>query len=139
MKKHTNGGLFFAVILAASVITTPFTLSAQEKEKPAAANEAKPPRPYPFSGKLGAVDKEKKTITIMGKEKSRTLHLDAQTKVVKNEQPASLEDAAVGEEVAGQLRKTDDGREVLVSLRLGAKPAAAAKPDKAPKEKTAKE
>jgi len=126
MKKHTNGGLFFAVLLAASVITTPFTLPAQDKDQPVAA-EAKPPRPYPFSGKLGAVDKEKKTVTIMGKEKSRTLHLDEKTKVVKNEKPATLEDAVVGEEVAGQLRKTDDGKELLVSLRLGAKPAPAAK------------
>ncbi len=135
MKKHTNGGLFFAVLLAASVITTPFTLPAQDKDQPVAA-EAKPPRPYPFSGKLGAVDKEKKTITIMGKEKNRTLHLNEQTKVVKNEKPASLEDATVGEEVAGQLRKTDDGKEVLVSLRLGAKPAPATKPAK---EKPAKD
>lgn len=130
MKKHTIGGLFIAVILAASVITTPVTLIAQDKEKPATVSESKQPRPYPFSGKLGAVDKEKKTITIMGKEKSRTLHLDDQTKIVKNDKAATLDEAAVGNEVGGQLRKTDDGREVLVSLRLGAKPAAAAKPEK---------
>lgn len=130
MKKHTTGGLFFAVILAASLVATPATSFAQEKEKPAAASDAKPARPYPFSGKLSAVDKEQKTITLMGKEKSRTLHLDDKTKVMKNEKAATLEDAVVGEEVAGQLRKTDDGKEVLVSLRLGAKPAAAAKPEK---------
>lgn len=135
MKKHTTGGLFFAVILAASVITTPLNLTAQEAGKPVAA-EAKQPRPYPFNGKLSAVDKEMKTITIMGKEKNRTLHLDDQTKVVKNEKPASLADATVGEEIAGQLRKTADGKEVLVSLRLGPKPAAAAKPAK---EKAAKD
>ncbi len=136
MKKHIRGGLLIAVLLAASVITAPITINAQDQGKPAAAAEAKPPRPYPFSGKLGAVDKEKKTITIMGKEKNRTLHLDDQTKIMKNEKAASLDDASVGEEVAGQVRKTDDGKEVLVSLRIGSKPAPAAKPDK---EKPAKD
>jgi Cu/Ag efflux protein CusF len=135
MKKHTSGGLFIAVLLAASLVTTPLTSSAQDKEKPAAAAEAKQPRPYPFSGKLGAVDKEKKTITILGKEKSRTLYLDGQTKIMKQEKPATLEDAAVGEDVAGQLRKTEDGKEMVISLRIGPKPAAEEKPakEKAPK------
>ena len=138
MKKHTSGGLFIAVLLAASFVITPFTLSAQDKEKPAAAAEAKP-QAYPFSGKLGAVDKEKKSITILGKEKSRTLFLDDQTKIVKNEKPATLADAAVGEHVAGQVRKTADGKEVLSSLRIGPKPAVEEKPAKEKAEKPAKE
>ena len=138
MKKHTSGGLFIAVLLAASFVITPFNLSAQDKDKPAAAAEGKP-RAYPFSGKLGAVDKENKTITILGKEKSRTLFLDEQTKIAKNEKAATLADAAVGEDVAGQLRKTADGKEVLISLRIGPTPAAEEKPAKEKAEKPAKD
>jgi hypothetical protein len=138
MKKHTTGGLYLAVLLAASFLTAPLTASAQannasDKAKPAEA-ATKAPRPYPFSGKLGAVDKEKKTITIIGKERSRTLHLNDETKIQKLGKPATLEDAAVGEEVAGQLRKTDDGKETLVSLRIGPK----VEEVKAPKEKPVK-
>jgi hypothetical protein len=137
MKKHTHGGLYLAVLLAASFLTAPLTASAQasasDKAKPAEA-ATKAPRPYPFSGKLGAVDKEKKTITLIGKERSRTLHLNDETKIQKLGKPATLEDAAVGEEVAGQLRKTTDGKETLVSLRIGPKVEEA----KAPKEKPAK-
>lgn len=133
MKPTNTGGLFFAALLAASLVTQPLAAFAQDKpkEKDApAATDAKQPRPYPFSGKVGAVDKEKKTITLLGKEKNRTLHLDAATKVMKNDKAATLEETMVGDEVAGQLRKTDDGKEILVSLRIGPKPAAAAKTDK---------
>ena len=139
MKKHTSGGLFIAVLLAASFVITPITLSAQDKEKPAAAAAKAKPQAYPFSGKLGAVDKEKKTITILGKEKSRTLFLDDHTKIVKNEKAATLADAAVGEDVAGQLRKTADGKEMLVSLRIGPKPAVEEKPAKEKADKPAKD
>jgi hypothetical protein len=124
MKKPNNGGLFSAVLLAASLVITPFVASAQDSATPPAAGaEARQPRPYPFNGKINAVDKEKKTITLLGKEKNRTLHVDDKTRIVKNEKPASLADAAVGDEIAGQLRKMDDGREILVSLRIGPKPA----------------
>ncbi len=137
MKKHIIGGLCLAVLLAASALTAPTTASAQanaaDKAKPAEA-AAKAPRPYPFSGKLGAVDQEKKTITLMGKERSRTLHLNHETKIMLQGKPATLADAVVGQEVAGQLRKTDDGKETLVSLRIGPK----VEEKKAPKEKPAK-
>lgn len=141
-------GLCLAVILTAA-LAAPFATSAQdkEKEKPAAAGDAKEkakdkaPRPYPFNGKLDAVDKDKKTLTIMGKEKSRMFYVDGQTKITKHEKPATLDEAIVGEIVAGQVRRADDGREVLVSLRIGPKPASADKPEKEKpaKEKAAKE
>jgi hypothetical protein len=68
------------------------------------------------------VDKEKKTITLMGKEKSRTLHLQTDTKIEMAGKPATLADAKVGETVAGRVIKSPDGKELLVSLRIGPKP-----------------
>ena len=130
---HKFGGLCLAVILAAT-LASPFTASAQDKakEKPAATKEVKEkdhaPQPYPFNGKVNAVDKDKKTITVMGKEKARTFYVDGQTKITKHEKPATLNDAVMGEHVAGRVHKTDDGREVLVSLHLGAKPESGEKP-----------
>jgi hypothetical protein len=130
MKKHQVGGICTAVLLAASLLVNPFAARAQDKGKPAAAAEAKSARPYPFSGKLAAIDKEKKTITLMGKEKSRTLHLLASTKIVKAGKPATLDDATVGDEIGGQLLKSGDGREEIVSLRIGTKTPAASKSKK---------
>lgn len=132
MKKQHIGGLFIAVLLAATSLLTPSTVLAQDKgkEKPAARSEARTHRPYPFHGKLGAIDKEKKTLTIMGKDKSRTFYLDSKTKIVKDGKPATLEDAKVGEVIAGRVIKTNDGKEMLVSLRIGPKPPTTAKSKK---------
>lgn len=137
MKKNYYGVLLFAVLLAAGSLMSPLSVVAQgaEKEKPAAKAEAKSQRPYPFHGKLGAMDKEKKTLTIIGKEKSRTLYLQAKTKIEKNGKPATFEDAAIGEEIAGRVTKSSDGKEMLVSLRIGPKPAAKPKKEKPAKGK----
>lgn len=89
---------------------------------------------YPFRGKLGAFDKKEKTITIHGKEKDRVFHIVKETKIEKHGKPATLEDAVVGEEIAGLTMEKPDGRLELVSLRMGPKPeekSATAKPAKA--------
>lgn len=135
MKQLMNqaGGLFTAVVLAAFCITAPLTATAQDKAKPAtpaaedAGNEKKP-RPYPFNGTVHAVDKQAKTVTLLGKEKSRILHYNDTAKVQKMGKPAKMEDLVAGEEVGGQVTKTDDGKEMIVSLRIGPK----AEPEKKP-------
>lgn len=134
MKKNIIGGLFIAVLLAATSVVNPLAAVAQDKQPSAEQAASKTVRPYPFRGKVGAIDKEKKTITILGKEKGRVLYLSDKTKIVKGGKPAKLEDAAVGDQIAGRLSKTSDGKEMLVSLRIGPKPASTKhqkeKPDK---------
>ena len=83
---------------------------------------------FPFHGKLSAVDKTAKTMTLEGKEKARTLHITSQTRLTKDDKPATLDDAAVGEIIAGQARLNEAGQTEAVSVRIGAKTEGPQKP-----------
>jgi len=109
-------------------------LQAQPDKKEAAAEEKKPANGLPFRGKIGAVDTAAKTITVAGKEKSRTFHVTGQTKITKDGQPAKLEDAKVGEEVGGFGVKVGEDKVELKSLRIGPKPEGEKKEPKKKKE-----
>ncbi len=121
-----------AVITLFIALVSLGTASARAAEKGdaiEATQKSKRSDRAPFQGKIHAVDKAAQTVTLEGKERKRIIHLTAQTRIAKAGQPASLEDAAVGEEVAGQTIRTSDGREEAVSLRLGPKPKEAARPN----------
>src|SRR5438874_12589595 len=55
---------------------------------------------HPFHGKLAAVDKVAKTISI-GKS---TYYITSDTKIKKADKPATLEDGVVGEDVGGYAK-----------------------------------
>ena len=76
----------------------------------------------PFHGKLAAVDKTAMTITLEGKETQRVFQITSDTRITKTGQPATLDDAMVGEEVAGTFKKTEAGRMEALSVRFGPKP-----------------
>ena len=113
-------------LLSAVGFTVP--IQAQDKpaeKKPAAAPEAgkkEKPRGMPFNGKLSAVDKVAKTITIKGKEKERVFHITSQTRIIKAGKPATLEDGVVGEEVGGFAREAAEGKLEAASVRFGPRP-----------------
>ena len=91
------------------------------------ADAAKPKRDTaPFRGKVGSVDKAAMTFTVG----ERTFQVSSETKIMKGGKPATLEDAAVGDEVGGSYKKTADGKLVALSVRFGAKPEGEAKPAK---------
>lgn len=93
-----------------------------EKDEKAAVEKTKKKRAYPFRGKVGAVDKKAKSITLHGKEKSRTFYITEKTKIQKHGKPAKLDDAVVGEEVAGSVLPDENGKLMLNSVRFGPKP-----------------
>jgi len=99
----------------------PIEMLAQDKPaKPAAEKkptEEKKPSAGPFHGKLAAVDKGAKTITV-GK---RTFHVTSETKINKGGKPATLNDGVVGEEVSGYVKPTDDGKLVATKINFGPK------------------
>lgn len=112
------------------------TATAAEKDKQAetgssqkAARQAR----APFHGKLAGVDKKQMTLTLEGKERQRIIRVTADTRIMKAGKPGTLDDAIVGEEVAGQLTRNAAGEEEAVSLRFGPKPEEAE-----PKRKSAK-
>jgi len=127
-------GLFIAILISSSSFLPNLLAAQQDKGKPEKVEKTKTERAYPFHGKLSAFDKKAKSITLHGKEKSRTFYLTDKTKIVKNGKTATLEDAVVGEDVAGSILPDENGKLVLKSLRLGPKPEADKKPAKPTKD-----
>jgi len=71
----------------------------------------------PFHGKLLALDKSARTITV-GK---RTFQVTPETKIIKNEKPATLNDGVVDDVVSGYFKTSSDGKLTLTTLRFGPK------------------
>ena len=124
--------------LAAFVLNTPS--GAAESAKTESPGKAKPQTIIPFRGKISAVDKTSKTLTLEGKEKSRIIQITSNTKLVKAGKPAVFDDATVGEEVGGRGHQKA-GKIEAVSLRIGPKPEGKSnvKPEAKPKKSKAKE
>ncbi|MEP6663744.1 MAG: hypothetical protein ABJC04_08780 [Verrucomicrobiota bacterium] len=114
--------------LAAFAATATVRAEDSKDAKPVQAGEAKKDRPVPFRGKIESLDKAAKTITI-GKEKKRTIHVTDKTRIMKDGKTAMLDDAKVGDEVAGSYREMD-GKMEAGSLRIGPKMEDNAKPKK---------
>ena len=111
MHKLVTTLLTASAVLAIALVQP--TARAAEKEGKAKST--------PYTGKLSAVDKVAKTVTVATKEKSRTYQITSETKIKKADKPATLDDAVVGEEASAYGHEVD-GKYVAVSLRLGAKP-----------------
>jgi hypothetical protein len=123
-------------LLAAALVVAPGQAFGQEtkKEKPAAEKAdpaAKKQKGLPLGGKITAVDKSAKTITVGDK----VVQVTSETKITKAGRPATLNDAAVGEEVGISYVKDDAGKMKARSVRIGPKPEGEKKGKK--KEKTA--
>jgi len=112
-------------LLAAAVAGMPALLLAQTKEKPAKTatekkeGSEKKPTAGPFHGKLAAVDKTGKTITV-GK---RTFQITSETKMFKAGKPATLDEGIVGDEASGYVKPTEDGKLVATKVNFGPKKA----------------
>lgn len=118
--------LILTVATLAATSTLPL-VAADNKvpgKKEAPAKDALP-RALPFRGKIGAVDKQSKTIKVG----ERTFQVTSDTKINKAGKAATLDDASVDEEVGGSYREGANKKLNLVSLRIGARPDAAPKKD----------
>ncbi len=72
----------------------------------------------PFYGKVGALDKNARTLTLDGKEKDRLFFLTPRTRIHNAGKPATLNDVVIGRWVGGFVRETN-GRPEVVTLNLG--------------------
>jgi hypothetical protein len=104
---------------------------AVDEKAPIEEKKTTKAKAIPFRGKLAAVDKEAKTLKIG----DRIFHVTSATKIMKAGKPATLDDAMIGEDVGGQYRAIDGGKIEALSVRLGAKPVDAPKPQADQKEK----
>lgn len=133
--KTSVARLTLLALTAAALAGGPAYLQAQTTNKPPADKKAsastndeakseKPAKAGPFHGKLAAVDKVAKTITV-GK---RTFQITSETKIKKAGKPATLEDGVIGETVSGYLKPGADGKLMATTLNFGPKPAPNEKP-----------
>ena len=137
MKKNILKIAVFSLLVAA-IAGAPTQMQAQEgKEKTATEKKDAPKsdRGIPFHGKVAALDKTAKTLTVG----DRVFQVTSETKIKKAGKAATLDDAAVGEEVGGTYTKGDDGKLTAKSLRIGPKPEGEAKGEGKKEKKEKKE
>jgi hypothetical protein len=128
--RHSILKLGLMTLLAAAVAGLPAQLAAQTTNKTtttttkttttktaAEKTDAAAKKAHPFRGKLAAVDKVAKTITL-GKS---TYQVTSETKIKKADKPATLEDGVVGEDVSGYAKPGDGGKMIAASVTFGAK------------------
>jgi Cu/Ag efflux protein CusF len=130
--------LLIVTALATALLGNAFSIRAADKpaEKPAEAKEGKA-RPRPFSGKVKAVDKAAKTVTLEG-EKAQVFQITSETKIFKERKPATFDDITVGEHISGRIRESADGKLETLLMNVGApptRPAKAKEEDKKPENK----
>ena len=113
-------------VLTAAIAAAPTQLLAQSTNKPATDKKApaakqesatKKKAAHPFHGKLAAVDKVAKTIKLG----ESTYQITSETKITKEDKPATLEDGVVGEHVTGYAKPTEDGKMAASSVYFGGK------------------
>jgi hypothetical protein len=124
---HLSPSLFVALILTAGTTqllaqtATNTNKVAPEKKTVSQTNDVAKTehksKAGPFHGKLVAVDKVGKTITV-GK---RTFLITSETKLKKAGKPATLEDATIGEDVSGYVKPKEDGKLTATSVNFGPK------------------
>lgn len=115
------------ICLLAAAFAMPAASFAQDKAAPKDTTSkdvatpkdttVKKPLPGPFHGKLVAVDKTAKTISV-GK---RTFQITSDSKITKGGKPAQLADGVVGEEVSGYVKPTETGKLVATTVHFGPK------------------
>jgi len=113
------------VLLTATIVFTgPATQAAEDaKDKSTQTpNSERKPKQMPFRGKVGAVDKTAKTVTLEGKEKSRTFQITSATKISKDSKPAVMDDVIVGQTVGGFAKQTASSKWEVVTLNISTKP-----------------
>ena len=115
MKNLFSKLLAIAVVLSGLLSISPCA-QAQSTNKVAKDGSAQK-LAHPFHGKLAAVDKVAKTITI-GKS---VYHVTSETKIKKGDKPAILEDGVVGEPVSGFAKPMEGGKMFASSVNFGPK------------------
>jgi hypothetical protein len=124
MNNRFSKSLLIALAVGVS-LSLPWLTQGQSTNKPAqkkAASSEQKDAPtkkpaHPFRGKLAAIDKTAKTITV-GKS---VYHITSETKIKRGDKPAILEDGVIGEQVTGYAKPMDDGGQFASTLYFGSK------------------
>jgi|SRR3954467_14470551 hypothetical protein len=123
-----------AILPAPANAQTSTNKTASPKKPTAEKSDSATKKGHPFRGKLAAVDKVAKTITL-GKS---TYQITSETKIKKADKPATLDDATLGEEVTGFAKPGDGGKFFASSLNIGGKSGSKTSTTKTEKKTTTK-
>ncbi|MEI7731407.1 MAG: hypothetical protein WCO56_17670 [Verrucomicrobiota bacterium] len=116
MKKFILASVMMAAILAAP---TPTFAAEKAEKKTEKKTEGKK---NSFVGTVKAIDKEKMTLTLGGKENDRQFQITSDTRFTKGGKPAVIEDVKEGEKITGSYKDVD-GKLNLVNVYIGGKDA----------------
>lgn len=124
MKKQHIPYIMAGLLLSASLYLIPNLSAADSVASPTGigsvqkdSEKSSEGRKLPFHGRLSAVNGKEQTITVNYSTGDKVFHLTPETKILKFEKPATLEDAVVGEQVSGAYVKQGDRAE-LTKLTL---------------------
>jgi hypothetical protein len=116
--------ILFLAFLTGLISCAPAGVGATEGSRDKSAQTPKSenkPKQMPFRGKVSAVDKTTKVITLVGKEKSRSFQVTSETKITKNGKPVVLDDVTAGESVGGRAKENAAGKWEVVTLKIETK------------------
>src|SRR5216117_3694837 len=132
-----RNSILLALLTTAMVFTSPAIQAAEDaKDKSAQTPKSEPKQKrMPFTGKVSAMDKINKTVTLEGKEKSRTFQITSATKINKDGKPAVMDDVVVGQTVGGLVKESAAGKWEVVTLNIGAKAGKAKEREKKSEER----
>ena len=130
MKKQAIKIALFSLV-AAALVTVPFTSRAEDKPKTNAAPEhaapaAKKNARLPFHGNVAAVDTAAMTLTVG----TLVLNVTSETKISKEGKPATLSELTVGESVGGSYKKDEAGKLTAAIIHTTEKAPKKEKPTK---------
>ena len=114
---------FFA-ILAATALAAGTALHTQAATKSEATPSPWPTapstRPIPYNGTIFTVDKTGRSFSTQNKErKIRVFAVTSETKITKNNKPASFDDLKAGDDIRGTALKKGEGRFDVISVIIG--------------------
>jgi len=113
--------LFIACLLTLSLATGAQRLDAADGGDTPTTLPTPRAKSMPFYGQVKKVDKEEKTLTLVGKEKDRVFLLKPITKIHDAGEPKTIEDIQIGRHVGGRAEANADGKWVITTLNLGVK------------------
>jgi len=108
-------------LMAMAVLASPLSTQAADPGTNAPANPPVAPvhklQPaFPYHGKIVAIDNRAKTLTVG----TLVLLVSNHTHIIKDGQPATLDQGVVGQFVAGAYRKSDNGKLHAIAINFGA-------------------
>ncbi len=111
-------------------VVSPAPVQAGGERRPPGVDESETAvrRPYPFRGTIEKVDVEKRNVQLEGRRMPRLIHVLDHARLERDGMPIEFKLLKPGMYVTGSVRRSDDGREEAVLIRIAKRPAGEREP-----------